>query len=131
MSHIDSRRSPRIEVAGNLRIALIPALWPIHLADVSWGGFLVASPQAFPVDAVLTFEFSESDGSWTTELQASVVHCHLRTRPDGQAAEYVTGFKFAALGEPGVVEAVDALLDHAMADIEVDWNTVDQPDARR
>lgn len=130
MSHIDSRRSPRIEVGSNLRVALVPPLWPIHLADVSWGGFLVASPQAFPADAALTFQFTDHTGRIVGQLQASVVHCHLRRLSDRETAEYVTGFKFDGLDQPGVVEAVDQLLDRAMADIEVSWSVAGQRDAR-
>ena len=125
MSYTDHRQSPRIEVADTVRVAFVPPLWPMHLADVSWGGFLVASPHPLPADTLLTFEFSDPNVTWTTQLQALAVHSHLRSLPDDRQVEHATGFEFVALDDPTVVDAIDRLLDVAMAAFGFDWTAVD------
>jgi hypothetical protein len=86
---------------------------------VSWGGFLVSSTEPFADDALLTFRFSSPGSVWQARLAASVVHSHLRTIPAVRPPEHLTGFKFVGVGNLAVNAIVDALMEHAMGNVEV------------
>jgi hypothetical protein len=92
-SHHERRRTPRIDVAGNVRARLEPSAQEVIVRDLSLGGFLIESPSAFPVDAVHHFRIALENDQWVTVLTAKSVHCHPRSAP-GHSLTYLTGFQF-------------------------------------
>lgn len=120
MSDTDGRRSPRIEVDDRVAVSLTSPGHPLHLVDVSWGGFLVASADALPEHA-MQFTFSTPDGRWRTKLAATPIHRHIRSTPDQASVEHVAGFKFLDLDRDDVMDAIDQLLDHAIGLIQCSW----------
>ena len=65
-SHHERRRTPRIDVAGNVRARLEPSAQEVIVRDLSLGGFLIESPSAFPVDAVHHFRIALENDQWVT-----------------------------------------------------------------
>lgn len=90
----ERRRYPRIDPKGRASARALDQAEDVVVRDISLGGFLVESPQAFLVGGLHQFRVAASDGAWTTVLTARSTHSRARSRPEGAPAIYLTGFEF-------------------------------------
>ena len=109
---IERRRFPRIDAGDQIRVLLDPPGWPLHLLEISGGGFSAASPEPFPVDRLLEFRFVNADGTWSTALSARVVYSLRRKVPEHYPIEYVCGFEFVKTPFVMSTKRIEDLLDH-------------------
>ena len=87
------------------------------LLDLGGGGFSLKCPTSFAPGVVMRFRFSTADGSWSAMLSAETVYA----RPDLEAPPgariYVIGFKYLNPDVPRIAASLNALIDHATAEI--------------
>lgn len=89
----ERRRSPRVKIGDRVRGTAVGLELDVIVHDLSDGGFLIESTEAFPVDAFHEFRIAAPDGAWNTVLTAKSVHC--RQRADVKdPPSYLTGFAF-------------------------------------
>jgi len=87
------RRSPRLQLLGEVHGQLVGIALPIVVRDISDGGFSIVTSIEFPQDAVHRFELAlESDARPPIQVQARVVHGRLLA--GDPEVLYVTGFAF-------------------------------------
>lgn len=106
------RRSPRIEVMGQLHGQLVPMNLPLDVKDLSAGGFAVESTVNFPIGAVHRFRFITRTGAQVL-VRATARHCRQVETADG-TARYIAGFSFI-LDAGGETEAAIELMLKAAA----------------
>jgi hypothetical protein len=104
----ERRRSPRIEILGQVHGEVVSLDLPILLREVSFGGFSAEAPIQFPEGVAHAFRFSPT-GEEPIILTARVTYS--RPAADDEAATtYVTGFAFAHK-HAQTRESVDELID--------------------
>ncbi len=88
---VPRRRSPRLQLLGEVHGHLVGLFLPIVVRDISAGGFSIVTAVEFPRDAVHHFELSvESDTRPPLVVRAQVVHS--RMMASDPEVLYVTGF---------------------------------------
>jgi hypothetical protein len=97
----DRRRHPRVTVNGQIKGQTLTSAHDVIIRDLSLGGFLVESREAFREDSIHEFRLATANGKLETRLKARSVYSHLR-RVIGGPPSYLTGFEFV---EPKGVEA--------------------------
>src|SRR5438477_4286764 len=101
----ERRTSPRVNVRDRVKAEAVDLAQDVIIHDMSLGGFLIESPEAFPVGALHQFRVAANDGSWTTMLTATCVN----SRPwqgETDSPSYLTGFAFV---EPQGLDAQQRL----------------------
>jgi hypothetical protein len=88
----DRRRSPRIELLGQLHGHEVSLQVDVKVREISLGGMAIETPFGFPLGAVHQFRLTLGDGS-VAALRGRVVHCRFEART-GVPGFYVTGFEF-------------------------------------
>ncbi len=114
MTHAERRASPRLEVVDQLYGQLVALNVPLHLRDLSPGGFSADAPIAFPEGAAHQFRFITAQGVQVI-LQATAVYSRSMSN-DPRAPRYVTGFAFVQDGSAETLVSINVLLD-AMLDM--------------
>jgi hypothetical protein len=90
---VQRRRSPRLQLLGEVHGQIVGIALPIVVRDLSDGGFSIVTSIDFPADAVHRFELAlESDSRPPIQVQARVVHGRLLA--GDPEALFVTGFAF-------------------------------------
>ena len=107
----ERRRSPRVPVGGRAHGHAVDLAQDVIIHDISFGGFLIESPEAFPANALHQFRVAASNGAWTTMLTAKSLHS--RPRPDAPAPSYLTGFEFVQPLGLDAQQCLHALVGHA------------------
>ena len=89
----ERRRSPRVPVADRAYGHALALAQDVIIHDISLGGFLIESPEAFPAHALHQFRIAAKNGAWTTMLTAKSLHSRPKTAV-AAAPSYLTGFSF-------------------------------------
>jgi hypothetical protein len=106
---LDRRKSPRIELLGEIAGQIVPYALPVVLLDLSPGGFAIASPVPFTPDSEYTFNFNATRQHGP--IRAIAAHC-LRVSHGSETTSYVAGFSFV-LDKPASKQSVDSLIAEA------------------
>jgi hypothetical protein len=101
------RKSPRLQITGDVQAHLIPTELSLTILDLSEGGFAVASPIEFKHHTRYEFEFC-SVHCPNLIVSAVNVHC-LRMVSSGQQS-FVAGFSFIEEGNGHVRESIAELI---------------------
>jgi hypothetical protein len=117
-AHDDRRRAPRVDVRGRLDTRLEPPAQSVTVRDISVGGFLIESPEPFPVDAIHQFRVAAPDGGWEEMLTARSVHC--RAHGGDGASRYFTGFAFLHPTGPEARSRIMQLIDQVTSVVTYD-----------
>jgi hypothetical protein len=106
---IDRRRSPRIEILGQLQgHVVVPVPVSVTVREISLGGLSMVSPEMFPVGAIHDFRLTLGDES-SVVLRGRIVYSRPDAAPDGSQV-YVTGVQFVE-DDPGPASPVGDLID--------------------
>jgi hypothetical protein len=97
----ERRRHPRVPVNGQVTGRALATEEDVIIRDLSVGGFMIESRDAFRENSVHEFRLATPSGKLETRLKARSVYSHLR-RVVGGPPSYLTGFEFV---EPKGVEA--------------------------
>lgn len=89
---VERRRSPRIELLGQLHGRVVAYDGSVVVRNISLGGLSLESTFPFTVGVVHSFRLTLGDDS-SVELRGTILRCAEETGPDG-AQRYVTGVKF-------------------------------------
>jgi hypothetical protein len=89
----DRRQSQRRPVERPRETRMTVRSQEVTLRDLSLGGFLIESPEAFEVNALHQFRVADGEGDWTAVLTARSAHCRRIHRTDG-SSYFLTGFAF-------------------------------------
>jgi PilZ domain len=106
-SSVERRKYPRVPVQGQLASQLVSSAQDVIVRDLSAGGFLIESLEAFRENSVHEFRLATANGRVETRLKARSVYSHLR-RVVGGPTSYLTGFEFV---EPRGQEAQERVLE--------------------
>jgi hypothetical protein len=107
-SQPERRKHPRVPVNGQLASQITSASpQEVIVRDLSAGGFLIESKEAFREDSIHEFRLATSNGRLETRLRARSVYSHLR-RVVGGPPSYLTGFEFV---EPRGQEAQERVIE--------------------
>ena len=104
---VDRRRSPRVELLGQLHGRVVAYDVSVVVRNVSLGGLLLESTFPFTVGVVHSFRLTLGDDS-SVELRGTILRCTEETGPDG-AQRYVVGVQF--VDEPEGDESIGGLID--------------------
>jgi PilZ domain-containing protein len=105
--HRNRRKSPRLEIDGDVQAHLIPTELSLTILDISEGGFAVASPIEFTRGMRYEFELC-SVHCPNLIVAAANVHC-LRIVSGGQES-YVAGFQIVEEAGTKIREAIAELV---------------------
>ena len=103
----ERRKTPRIEMLGQIFGQALSVDTPVTVLDLSMGGFSVETACAFRTGSHHQFRFALEHGA-SMIITAEVVHCRHRTAPSGKDL-FVTGLKF--LENPDTSAAVTHIID--------------------
>lgn len=101
-----SRRSARLAVEGQVRVAIPSLDLKLELRDLSFGGFAIMATRPFWRGMTHWFTFSTSTGQSIT-LVAKAVHCH-SSKTDRR---FVSGWEFMKGTAERTERAIGQLLD--------------------
>jgi hypothetical protein len=87
----DRRRSPRVQLVGQLMGELVSLPVPIAVREISLGGMSFESPRLFHVGARHQFVLTLGDGAGVV-VTGRIVYSHAAPRP--AKADYVSGVQF-------------------------------------
>jgi hypothetical protein len=104
----DQRRSPRLEVLGQLDGHVVSLDHQVRMRDLSLGGFAAESEKPFRPGSIHRFRITTNTGA-ATELWVRAAYC--RHQGTGEPARFLTGFEFMRAEKPGVRGAIDAIID--------------------
>jgi len=99
---IDRRRTPRVQLLGQLHGHLVTLDVPITVTELSLGGMRFETSIAFPADAVHDFGLTLGDES-TVMLRGRVMHCRSIGTDDAKPL-YAVGVQFIEADEAGAIE---------------------------
>lgn len=109
----------RVQVTARINVSSLDTPVPVHLADLSMGGFSVRSQVALPVGLVMRFMFAAATSPWVVSLTARSIY----TRPDAGGPSdtplHQTGFQFMNDESPAVQARIHQLLEHATVAVRV------------
>jgi len=106
----ERRKTPRIEMLGQIFGQVLSVDTPVTVLDLSMGGFSVETACAFRSGSHHQFRFSLEHGASVIVI-AEVVHCRRRTAPSGKDL-FVTGLKF--LENPDTSAAVAYIIEQVL-----------------
>ena len=106
-SQSERRKHPRVPITGQITGQLLSSDQDVIVRDLSIGGFLIESRDAFLEDSVHEFRLATPGGKVETRLKARSVYSHQR-RVVGGPPSYLTGFEFV---EPRGREAQARVLE--------------------
>jgi hypothetical protein len=112
----ERRRSPRLQILGELHGHLVAVGLEMIIRDVSFGGLSVDSQLPFPVGVVHRFRLSVGDRSLT--VSARVVHSRQIDVADGPP-RFRTGLEFVT-DTPEARQAVEAIIDRMTSVLQFD-----------
>lgn len=92
-SPAERRKHPRVAVSGQVTGRVLSSAQDVIVRDLSVGGFLIESRDAFLEDSVHEFRLATAGGKVETRLRARSVYSHQR-RVVGGPPSYLTGFEF-------------------------------------
>lgn len=92
-SPVERRKHPRVPVNGEIATEVLTSAQDVIVRDLSLGGFLVESREAFREDSIHEFRLATANGRLETRLKARTVYSHLRRVVAGPPS-YLTGFEF-------------------------------------
>jgi len=107
MTRQERRKHPRVPVNGQITSQVVSSAQDVIVRDLSIGGFLIESREAFRDDSLHEFRLTTASGKLETRLVARTVYSHLR-RVVGAPPSYLTGFEFV---EPRGKEAQARLIE--------------------
>lgn len=113
----EHRRSIRVVVTNLVDVQCLGATLPLHLLNVSVGGFSVSSSTAVQVGVILSFRFSMSSGDWSAVLKGQSAYSRLHRPSSAEGPRYVSGFMFVEPESPPVQQRILELMDRATADV--------------
>ena len=90
-SEADRRRSPRIEILGQVQGHLTSLDTPVGVLDISLGGMALETSFAFEVGSRHEFRLALGDGSYVL-LRGEIRHC--RREASDSTAHFITGVQF-------------------------------------
>ena len=109
---LQRRRSPRLQLLGEVHGQLVGVSVPIVVRDISDGGFSIVTTLEFPGDAVHRFQLMlDGDEGSAIVVQARVVHGRLMT--GDLEVLYVTGFAFTPEQPHTSQAAIRTLVENA------------------
>jgi hypothetical protein len=82
-----------VAITGQITGQLLSSAQDVIVRDLSVGGFLVESREAFREDSIHEFRLATAGGRVETRLKARSVYSHLK-RVVGGPPSYLTGFEF-------------------------------------
>src|SRR5262245_29787126 len=103
----ERRKHPRLPVNGQIKGQELSSSQDVIIRDLSVGGFLIESREAFQENSIFEFRLATASGKLETRLRARSVYSHLR-RVIGGPPSYLTGFEFI---EPRGAEAQARVLE--------------------
>jgi hypothetical protein len=103
------RRTPRIEVLGQIHGLVVTLDLAVRILDLGAGGFAVESHVPFPVGAVHDFRFTTWEGR-VVLLAAEAVH-RRRSARRSLVPIYITGFEFLRTESPLIAASIERLLE--------------------
>lgn len=106
--HIDRRRSPRIELLGQLHGHSVSSDVPVKVREISLGGMAIETGVPFEVGAVQLFRLTLGDES-TVEMAGRIMRCRNRAGDD-EPAVYLTGVQFIE-DDPDEPSPVEEIID--------------------
>ena len=109
----ERRRSPRIEILGQLDGHMMTVDAPVTILDLSLGGFGVESAAALDAGDIHDCRFTLRDGV-SVILPAKVVHCRPKKGPKG-SVRYLAGLEFLPQATPDAEAARVQLIDRIAA----------------
>lgn len=113
----ERRRTPRLEILGQVLGNLAQLNAPVKVRDIGLGGFGIETAFPLPVGAVRSFRFTLADRSFVI-VDAKVIDC--RTWSPGGVERFVTDLEFIdSPTEDGKSTAAD-LIDKLTSDISFD-----------
>ena len=115
------RRSPRVDVHGQLTLTTGLAPSALTVINVSSGGFLIHSRQPLAVGDAHDCQFSTPDGAWSTSLRARVVYTLTLSPPEERPPEYASGFAFVETEDETVERRIRELLDRILGGTALRW----------
>ena len=104
----ERRAFPRIAILEQIHSQFVALDVPVLTCDVSYGGFSIKAPIAFPHGDVHEFLFTRNDGV-SLLVTARAVHSRPIAGPQGSPA-HLTGFEFV-LDDARTRRAVEGLID--------------------
>lgn len=109
---LQRRRSPRLQLLGEVHGQLVGMAVPIVLRDISDGGFSMVTTIEFPADAVHRFQLMlDADEGSAIVVQARVVHGRMMT--GDTEVLYITGFAFTPEQPHSSASAIRTLVENA------------------
>jgi hypothetical protein len=88
----DRRRTPRIEISGQVHGEIVSLGVPVHVLEIGLGGCGIVTACTLPLNTVQELLFTLVDGT-SVSIRARVAHCRPRLAPDSPSG-YVTGLEF-------------------------------------
>ena len=104
----ERRVFPRIAILEQFHSQFVALDVPVLTCDVSYGGFSIKTPVAFPEGDVHEFLFTRNDGV-SLLVTARAVHSRPVVGPEGSPS-HLTGFEFV-LEDPRTQRAVEGLIE--------------------
>jgi hypothetical protein len=113
----EERRTPRLEVTGQIQGHLIELDAPAIVCEIGMGGFRIATPVETPIGAEYEFRFTLGNGT-VMFARARTIHCRAVASRDGIPHLFASGFVFTADTWRG--HATDELIDNVIASLSFD-----------
>ena len=89
---VDRRRSPRVELLGQLHGRVVPYDVNVTVRNISLGGMSIESPFPFPVGVSHDFRLTLGDES-SVRLRGAILRCDSERAADG-STYFLTGIRF-------------------------------------
>jgi hypothetical protein len=118
--HPERRETPRVLALGRLHGHVPGIRVPVHVRELSMGGFSVASARTFEIDDVHDVMLSLRDAKPVT-LRSRVVYCRPEPVEHGEPV-FVTGFALLDDESAEVVEALGTLIDAVTSTLSFDFD---------
>jgi len=127
----ERRRSPRLQLLGEVHGQLVDMAVPIVVRNLSEGGFSIDTTLEFPDDAVHRFRLTPSGSDDALIVQARAVHSYM-TVVD-KLARFVTGFAFTPDQPNTTHSAIERFVDEtrSIVDARAEAAPSDNPADRR
>ena len=112
---VERRHNHRYAVDGTIVVEVSTTGSGTAVADISIGGFALAT--TLPIDGsdAQSFRFVSKDGRWHTTLEAIGVYATPEPLERGpHAGKFMTGFRFTRAEDPAVRRQIEDLLAHAV-----------------
>ena len=114
---IEGRRTPRLEVTGQIQGHFVELDAPAIVCEIGMGGFRIATPVDTPIGSEHEFRFTLGNGT-VVYARARTVHSRVVSSRDGVPHLFTAGFAFTADRWRG--HATDELIDNVIASLSFD-----------